>query len=108
MIRPWHLLCLLAVAAAVTLAGVAGCGSGVKERTIEVPQVSPAERAKMILQGYVNGQPVGSEMTEFDFLIRELQKTDPGRADTLKRGLDEMKRSPAGSRSRAKDLLSKL
>ncbi len=55
----------------------------------------PLASAKTALQRYADGQPLGSEVTTFDFMVEELKKVDPAKADILKEGLEGIKATPA-------------
>jgi hypothetical protein len=98
----------LALALCVVVLAV-GCDSGIRpEETIEVKQPDPMLQVKSTLQNYVNGQPVTSEVTSYDYMVAKVRKVDPAKADILKTGLDEIKNSPAGAASKAKSLMKKL
>ncbi|MFO0817501.1 MAG: hypothetical protein U1A77_06140 [Pirellulales bacterium] len=96
------------------LAGLAlvccwGCGGTVKEEQIQVKTATdPLANAKTALQRYADGQPLGSEVTMFDFMVEELKKVDPAKADILKEGLDGIKATPAQAATKAKETLGKL
>ena len=66
----------------LTLAVVqlAGCGtqSSQKKRTIQVAEQSGLGQAKQLLEGYVGGNPVGSEAESYaDFVKRFARKIAP-------------------------------
>jgi hypothetical protein len=87
-----------------------GCGGGgVKEEQIQVKAATdPLASAKTALQRYADGQPLGSEVTTFDFMVEELKKVDPAKADILKEGLEGIKSTPAQAATKAKETLGKL
>lgn len=91
---------------------VAGCGgvSSVKEQDIEVKVSNdPLHEPRMILKQYAEGQPMGSEASNFPALIESVRKTDADRADVLEKGLQEIKDAPPEARpNKAKELLTKL
>lgn len=98
----------LLVALTIALTGLAGCGGGVKEQKFEVKPVPALQEVKVILQNYANGQPMTSEAADFPRLVGEVRKADPAKADLLEKGFEEMKKSPATLRTKAKELLGKL
>ncbi len=103
-----RLLCLLAgLALAAT---VTGCSQPVKEQKIQIKTpTDPLAPAVTILQQYANGQAMGSEATSFAYLVGELRKADPAKADILEKGLDDLQKSPPGSlQAKAKALLDQL
>jgi hypothetical protein len=98
-------------AAAVSAATLAGCGppGRIKEETIEVKEDTPLNEAKKLLGNYAKGQPLGSEVTSYQYLVTEVRKTDAPRADVLEKGFaDLQKTSKAGVPAKAKDILARL
>jgi len=96
---------------AVAAATLAGCGpSGrIKEETIEVKENTPLNEAKKLLENYSKGQPLGSEVTSYAYLVTEVRKTDAPRADVLEKGFADLQKAPkAGVPAKAKDILAKL
>lgn len=85
-----------------------GCTSGVKEEKIEVKQADGLQQARTLLKRYADGQPMTSEATSFPYLVNEVRKTDPAKADVLEKGLEDLKKNPANLRAKAKELLGKL
>ena len=95
--------------AGLVLVSCFGCGGAVKEEQIQVKAAAdPLANAKTALQRYADGQPLGSEVTTFDFMVEELKKVDPAKADILKAGLDGIKATPQGAAAKAKETLGKL
>ena len=108
MSRRYTLACYLAVTA---LLWTPGCGhGGVDEMQIEVKASNdPLTLPRSVLQQYANGQPMGSEVSNFPAMIETVRDTDPNRAEILEKGLAEIQASPASSRSaKAKALLEKI
>lgn len=95
---------------ATLLCGLAaGCGGGgVKEETIEVKNQDPMRQVKATLLNYINGQPLASEVTSFDFMIEEVRKEDPAKAEILKNGLEDIKKTKGSPAPKARALLRKL
>lgn len=94
----------------VVLPGTLGCGRSVKEEAIEVKASNdPLFEARAVLQRYAAGQPLSSEVTSFPYMVEQVRKVDPARAEVLEKGLAEIqKASPASRPARAKELLRKL
>jgi hypothetical protein len=90
----------------MALLGSWGCGG--EKHQIEMKPQGGLERAKVILNDYAKGVPMGSEAMVFDEIVEEVRKTDPKKATILKDGFADLKRSPNSRSSRAKELLGKL
>lgn len=94
--------CLFAALATFT-------GCGVQEQTIKVAQPDAMNQVKSTLQNYVNGQPLTSEVTSYDYMVNEVRKASPEKAEILKAGLDDLKTaSGAALKSKARALMGKL
>lgn len=98
---------MLAAAVLLPLAGCAG-ESSQQTRTIEVQEQSGIDQAKQLLQGYVDGNPVGSEADSYASIVEAVREEDPAKAEMLEAGLDEILANPSGASSKAKELLGKL
>jgi len=85
-----------------------GCGFRGKEETIPVNNPDPMHQVKSTLQNYVKGRPVTSEVTSFDYMVNEVRKVSPEKADILKAGLDDIKDTKGSPAAKAKALLQKL
>ncbi|NQW47665.1 MAG: hypothetical protein HQ464_07855 [Planctomycetes bacterium] len=87
----------------------AGCGpSNVpKERAIQVAR-DPLKDVRSFLEGYVQGQSVGSEVELFPKLVDEIRNTDADKAAVVESGLADIVKSPSTARARAKKLLVAL
>ena len=91
------------------LAGfAAGCSGSVKEETISVNKQDPMVQVKATLLNYVNGQPLASEVTSFDFMIEDVRRVDPAKAEILKAGLEDLKTTKGSPAAKARALLKKL
>lgn len=95
----------LAVGSCIALLGLCGCG---KAPPVEVHPQSGLERAKVILNDYVNGAPLGSEAATFEEIVAEVRQTDPQKATILEKGFADLKRSPQNRSSKARALLQQL
>jgi hypothetical protein len=96
--------------AGLALAGLAvGCGGGgVKEQTIEIKKSDAMLQVKATLDNYARGQPIASEVTSFDYMVEEVRKVDPAKADILRAGLDDIKTTKGSPAAKARALLKKL
>lgn len=103
MVRAWLGVGIIFMA----LLGLWGCGPGKGPQT-EVQAQSGLERAKVILNDYVQGAPMGSEAMTFEEIVQEVRKTDPQKATILEKGFADLKRSPGNRRVKARELLKKL
>ncbi len=101
MVRAWPGVGIIVMA----LLGPCGCG---KDPPVEVQPQSGLERAKVILNDYANGVPMGSEAETFEEIVAEVRKTDPEKAKILEKGFADLKRSPKDRSDKARALLKKL
>src|SRR6476660_8249084 len=90
----------------IALLGLCGCGS--KSPPVQVQPQSGVEQAKVILNDYASGVPMGSEAATFEEVVAEVRKTDPQKATILEKGVADLKRSPQNLRDRARALLRQL
>ena len=90
----------------IALLGLCGCGRN--SRPVEVQPQSGLERAKVILNDYASGVPMGSEAATFEEVVAEVRKTDPQKATILEKGFADLKRSPKNLRDKARALLKQL
>ena len=103
MVRAWPRVGIISMA----VLGLCGCGLGGKGPPEVQPQ-SGLERAKVILNDYVQGAPMGSEAMTFEEIVEEVRKTDPQKATMLEQGFADLKRSPGNRSAKARELLKKL
>ncbi len=106
MWRWFAVICLLFTVAL----SIVGCGGGnvPQRKTVEVPMPSGLERAKMLLQNYAEGQPLGSEVSTFPQILEEVRKSAPDKAAILEKGFTDLQSQPAKSQQIARDLLRQL
>jgi hypothetical protein len=90
----------------VALLGPCGCRKNAPP--VEVKEQSGLERAKVILNDYVEGVPVGSEAATFQEIVEEVRQTDPQKAAILEKGFADLKRSPGNLKAKARELLNQL
>ena len=101
MVRAWLGVGIIFVA----LLGLCGCG---KDPPVEVKPQGGLERARVILNDYAQGTPMGSEAMTFEEIVEEVRKTDPHKATILEKGFADLKRSPGDRSVKARELLKKL
>ena len=89
----------------VALLGLCGCG---KDPPVEVKPQSGLERAKVILNDYAQGAPMGSEVETFQEIVEGVRQTDPQKAAILEKGFADLKRSPGNRSGKARELLKQL
>ena len=104
MLGPWRRVGMIFIAMA--LIGLWGCGGGGSQGEVQ-PQ-GGLERAKVILNDYAKGVPMGSEAMTFDEIVQEVRKTDPQKATILEKGFADLKRAPGNRSATARELLKKL
>ncbi len=99
-------MCMLAIVVGTL---VIGC-SPVKEETIEIKiQVDPLVSAKTMLQQYVDGQPLTSEVTMFPSMVESVRKVHPAKAEILNNGLQAIQAATPEQRPTvAKQVLADL
>lgn len=89
-----------------------GCGrSGIRERVIPVKQDTAIQHVMRLLDGYANGEPMGSEIIGFPSLRDAVVAEDPDVGAILARGLSElesMMRRPGKVQGAAKKILAAL
>ena len=90
----------------MTLLGLCGCRK--EPPPVEVKPQGGLERAKAILNDYVNGAAMGSEAMTFEEIVEEVRKTDPKKATILEKGFADLKRSPGNRSGKARELLKQL
>ena len=104
MVRAWLRVGIIFMA----LLGLWGCGRGGKGPQAEVKPQGGLERAKVILNDYAQGAPMGSEAGTFEEIAEEVRQTDPQKAAILEKGFADLKRSPGNLRAKARELLKQL
>jgi hypothetical protein len=102
MVRAWLGVGIIFVA----LIGLCGCGKD--PPPVEVKPQSGLERAKVILNDYVQGAPMGSEVETFQEIVEEVRRSDPQKATILEKGFADLKRSPGNLKAKARELLKQL
>jgi hypothetical protein len=90
----------------LTLLGLWGCSR--VDPPIEVQPQSGLERAKVILNDYAQGMPLGSEAMMFPEIVDEVRKTDAKKAAILEKGFADLQRAPGNRSAKASELLKQL
>lgn len=101
----------LAVCVTAVFTGLSGCGGpGVETKEIVVKSSNdPLYEPRSILQRYVDGQALGSEVEGFDQMVAKVREVDSERADALEKGFAEIKTaSPGQVKSLAEKLLKEI
>jgi hypothetical protein len=75
---------------------------------VQIQSQSGLERAKVILNDYASGAPLGSEAMTFEEIVAEVRQSDPQKATILQQGFAEIQRSPQNRSSKARALLKQL
>jgi ABC-type Zn uptake system ZnuABC Zn-binding protein ZnuA len=84
------------------------CGCGQQQNENIVIKVDPLASVKTMLQGYVNGQPLRSEVTSFPDYVATMKKVDPAKAEILEKGFAEIQKPGTNIQAKAKEILSKI
>jgi hypothetical protein len=90
----------------LTLLGLWGCGS--EDPPVEVKPQSGLERAKVILNDYVQGVPMGSEAMMFPEIVEEVRQSDPQKGAILEKGFADLQRAGGNPSAKASELLKQL
>jgi hypothetical protein len=87
-----------------------GCGGSPSQqpRAIPVVQQTGLDEARQLLQGYVDGNPVGSEADSYESVVSAVRAEDSGKADILDAGLKQIAANPSIAARKAKELLDEL
>ena len=88
---------------------MAGCGpQGVTEKRFSNPPPDAVTRAIVLIQGYADGQPVGSEAIEFEELAQGVAAIDAEKGSDVKEFLAEIEKTGRVSRKDAAKVLERL
>jgi hypothetical protein len=101
---------LVVMGLGLAVIATSGCTSPVDEEQIQVNAASdPLQEPRSVLERYAQGQPLGSEATSFSYMVQEVRKTDPQKADVLEQGFRAIEQAPPASRpAKAKEVLNQL
>jgi hypothetical protein len=93
---------------AVILLLLSGCG----KRYVSPQPLTGEDHlrlAKLTLQQYIDGETMGSEIESFDEIVTQVRTVDPAKAEILKKGFEELKRTPPNAlKTVAKKILDQL
>lgn len=103
MARAWLEVGIILIA----LLGLCGCGKG-PQVEVKPQSGSGLERAKVILNDYIQGAPIGSEAMTFEEIVADVRQTDPRKATILEKGFADLQRSPSNLSGKARELLKQL
>lgn len=106
-IFPAYGTCVILLTAISPASGCGGSAKPVKTFTM-TRAPGPLDEVRALLVRYAEGQPVGSEATNFEGLVARLREHDPASAATLEEGLAAIVQSPATAASRSRTLLEQL
>ena len=82
-----------------------GCGSAtVRDKVLRTNSTDPVKIASTMLEGYVQGQPVGSEAEGYQEMITSVITVDAEKGGELKTFLDSIDRTGRVDRKEAKRL----
>ncbi len=82
-----------------------GCGSStVQDKVLHENSTDPIEIASNMLEGYVQGQPVGSEAEGYQEMITSVSTVDAEKGGELKTFLDSIEQTGRVDRKEAKRL----
>ena len=82
-----------------------GCGSAtVRDKVLRTNSTDPVEIASNMLEGYVQGQPVGSEAEGYQEMIASVTTVDAVKGGELKKFLDSIEQTGRVDRKEAKRL----
>ena len=79
-----------------------------EEREYQIKMPTGLDRAETLLRQYAEGQPVGSEATDFPQIVEQVRETDPQKADMLRDGFEQLQKNPRKAAAKARELLGKL
>ena len=68
----------------------------------------PLAGVRTILEGYVKGVPMRSEVTSFPDFINSAKKANPEKGELLEKGLQELQKPGTNLKAKASALLEKL
>ena len=83
----------------------AGCSATTQNKVIQYTP-DPVAEARSVVQGYANGQPIGSEMGTYDDLIGRVTAANADKGAKLKQYLSEIKKTGRADAAKAKKMLA--
>ena len=83
----------------------AGCSATTQNKVLQYTP-DPVAEARAVVQGYANGQPIGSEMGTYDDLVSRVTAADADKGAKLKQYLNEIKKTGRADAAKAKKMLA--
>lgn len=102
--KTYFCICLLITSTAFS---ILGCSES-KNETIKIKVEDPLAGVRTILEGYVKGEPMRSEVTSFPDFINSAKKANPEKGELLEKGLEELQKPGTNLKAKASALLEKL
>jgi hypothetical protein len=87
---------------------ITACSKPQNETIVIKAAEDPLDGIRTVLDGYVKGQPLRSEVSSFPNYISDIKKVNPEKAAILEKGLEDLQKPGANVQSKAKALLEKL
>lgn len=84
---------------------VAGCSATTQNKVLQYTP-DPVAEARSVIQGYANGQPIGSEMGTYDDLVSRVTAANADKGAKLKQYLSEIKKTGRADAAKAKKMLA--
>jgi hypothetical protein len=85
-----------------------GCPSGPKEERIAVKNAGAVQQAKVLLESYSKGQPLGSEAANFGQMAADAKKEDPAKGEIVDKAFKDIETNKGNRAAIAKAALEKL
>ena len=86
-----------------------GCFSPVEVQKYDLkPQPHVSEKVKVVLDRYVDGMPVASEITLFPGFISDMKEMDPANHELIKQLYQDLQDNPDDAAELASEALKKL
>lgn len=87
---------------------ITACSKPQNETIVIKAAEDPLDGIRTVLDGYVKGQPLRSEVSSFPNYISDIKKVNPEKAAILEKGLEDLQKPGVNVQSKAKALLEKL
>lgn len=104
-LRTYFCICLLITSTAFS---ILGCSESKNETIVIKVADDPLAGVRTILEGYVKGVPMRSEVTSFPDFINSAKKANPEKGALLEKGLQELQKPGTNLKAKASELLEKL
>ena len=85
----------------------AGCSATTQNKVLQYTP-DPVAEARAVVQGYANGQPIGSEMGTYDDLVSRVTAADADKGAKLKQYFAEIKKKGSADAGKAKKMLTEF